>query len=338
MTPLAAAPASLGSPLHPPAPGRYLGAVADTDTSGWDRSLLRRRLQRKAWMYVGAFTDEWLVGMAIADAGYTGLAFLYCFHRPTGVYVEERVNRPFAFPTGFRPDLHGEWAMTSGRRSWRIRGLGAHEGGHPARRDWRIELSGERLRCDLVVHHEFAGLTAIAASSAHARPFNSTYKVVGLPVTGTLALDGKPLPVAHAFGAVDFTLGYPPRRTVWNWACFVGITDDGRRFGLNAVAHFNQDLENALWVDGALVPLGEVRFVPGHDRRRDTWHIETADGALKLAFEPEGARSENIRLGIVESRFVQPFGRFRGTVGTAGTVSTVGVRGYGVVEDHIARW
>ena len=140
----------------------------------------------------------------------------------------------------------------------------------------------------------------------------------------------------EVLGALDFTLGYPPRETRWNWACLVGSTSDGRRFGLNAVAHFNQGLENAMWLDGALVPLGETRFRPGHERCRDTWQIETADGSLQIAFEPEGARTETIRLGLLASRFVQPFGRFTGRLQHRG--SAVEIRGHGVVEDHFARW
>lgn len=329
---LPVAPGSLGSPLHPPAFGRYRGAVADLDTSAWDRQGLRRRLQRKAWIYAGVFTAEWSLGVAVADAGYLGMAFLYVYHRPSGRYVEEKISRPFAFASDFHPGLHGSWTMAGGRRSWRI--SSQRKVGPYARDTWRVEFAGERLRCDLLVEGDLPGLTAIAPSRS--RPFNSTYKVVGLPVSGTLALDGEPLPVADACGALDFTLGYPPRETRWNWACLVGTTADGRRFGLNAVAHFNQDLENAMWLDGALVPLGETRFHPGHDRQRDIWQIATADENLKIVFEPEGARSETIRLGVVASRFVQPFGRFHGTLQDGG--AAVEIRGHGVVEDHFARW
>ncbi len=329
---LPVAPGSLGSPLHPPAFGRYRGAVADVGTSAWDQQPLRRRWQRKAWIYAGVFTSEWSLGVAVADAGYLGMAFLYVFHRPSGRYVEEKLARPFAFASGFQPGLHGPWTMAGGQRSWRITGQpGAGSKGHDT---WRLEFAGRRLRCDLLVQGDLPGLTAIAPATS--RPFSSTYKVVGVPVTGTLAFDGEPLPVADAFGALDFTLGYPPRETRWNWACLVGTTADGRRFGLNAVAHFNQDLENALWLGGDLVPLGETRFRPGHDRRRDTWHIETRDEALTIAFEPEGARSETIRLGLIASRFTQPFGRFTGTLRDG--AATVAVRGHGVVEDHFARW
>src|SRR5687767_1148560 len=57
------APARLPQPGEaPPAWGRYAGPVADTDTSAWDADLVRRRTWRKAWMFLGAYTEQYTVG------------------------------------------------------------------------------------------------------------------------------------------------------------------------------------------------------------------------------------------------------------------------------------
>lgn len=318
------APASLGSPLLMPEFGRYYGAIADTDTSAFDREG-RRRWQRKGWLFTGVFTDDWQLGFAIADAGYLGLAFTYFFERSTGRYLEEKIMRPFAFPRDFPASLRGSWQLGNRSRNWRI---------DPEMDDWRFRFEGKRLHCDLMVRHRFVGLTAIAPSPG--RPFNCTYKLAGADVEGSLTVDGKSLTTMNAVGVLDHTLGYPPRNTHWNWACLAGTTGDGRRLGVNLVAHFNDGLENALWLDGTVHPLAQAQFVVPTDKRRSSWHIDTADDILELDFLPEGARAENVRLGLVESRFIQPFGRFRGTIRLDG--ERVPITGYGIVEDHRARW
>jgi predicted secreted hydrolase len=135
---------------------------------------------------------------------------------------------------------------------------------------------------------------------------------------------------------LDFSKGYPPRNTFWNWASFVGRTEDGRSFGLNLTADFNNALENAMWVNGRLVPLATALFRYQPTAVLDEWRLTTADGVIDLRFIPDGLREENITLGAFESRFQQPFGRFEGTVKLQG--QTVHVTGSGVTEQHWATW
>jgi hypothetical protein len=91
-----------------------------------------------------------------------------------------------------------------------------------------------------------------------------------------------------------------------------------------------------LWLDGQPVPLGTAlfRYTPSDVRKE--WRLSTADGVLDVRFLPDGLREENISLGVIESRFQQPFGRFEGTLQLQGR--TVRVSGSGVVEQHWATW
>lgn len=307
--------------------GRYRGAVADVSTARWDRGASwPRRTQRKAWLYAGAWHDDFMVGYAVADAGYIGTAFVYVYDRARRVLAEEKVEIPFGFGEGFRPSLRHEWAFGLGGKRWRIEPDGA---------GIRFRYDGERIAFDMRVPSLDGGMTSIAPS-LH-RPFNHTFKRLSLPATVSARLDDRRFEQSLPHGAaVDFTLGYPPRDTRWNWACLQGTTDDGRSFGLNLVAYFNDELENALWLGDALIPLGRSEFTLGRPADQGAWTVRAADIDITLTFTPEGARRDRKNLGVVRHDFIQPFGRFEGTFLHEG--KTVRVTGYGVVEDHTSHW
>src|SRR5262249_5256361 len=95
---LAPAPASLADAAGDVPFGRYAGPIADTGTARWDGGLPpRRRTQRKAWLYLGAMTDRYMVGYAVVDAGLLGTGFAYAYDRERGLLVEEKVTVPIAF-------------------------------------------------------------------------------------------------------------------------------------------------------------------------------------------------------------------------------------------------
>ena len=307
--------------------GRYRGAIADVSTAHWDRGTRwPRRLQRKSWIYAGVFHEDFMAGYAVADAGYLGTAFLYVYDRARRVLVEESLELPFAFREGFRPSMQSAWALGLGGKQWRIDPDGA---------GIRFRYEGKRLSFDLRVPSLDGGMSTIAPS-LH-RPFNHTFKRLSLPATVSVRLDAQRFEPALPHGAaVDFTLGYPPRDTRWNWACLHGTTDDGRPFGLNLVAYFNGDLENALWLGDALIPLDRAEFTLGRPADQGVWTIRVADIDLTLTFTPEGARQDRKNLGLLQHDFIQPFGRFEGSFRDAG--KSIRVTGYGVVEDHTSRW
>lgn len=159
------------------------------------------------------------------------------------------------------------------------------------------------------------GLTAV--SNPPGRPFHHTWKDLGLPAT--VHLDGRTL---RGHAGLDVTLGHPPRQTLWHWASL-----DSPDLQVNLVAHLLDGLENAVWTSEGIVPVGQALFATG-----EAWSIRTVDGLVDVQFHPEGARTENLRLGVMASRFTQPYGWWEGSVlGRA-------VRGRGVVEEHRALW
>ena len=305
------------------ASGRYRGTIADLSTAAWDgdhglRS--RRRLQRKGWMYFSAVTERWSVGYAIVDAGLVATAFVYVYDREQRRLIEEKATLPLGFPANFAPDWRQPWKLAQRGKRWQIT---------PHADGWQVRFDGPQMSVALDVARDGDGLSAI--SSAPGRPFHHTWKLCALSVALRLGIDGKTIDVA-ASGALDFTLGYPPRSSLWNWASLDGATGDGRRLGINVVAHFMNGLENALWLGDELIPLAQATFDYDPAQLMAPWRIRTEDGIVDVMLTPDGQRAEHLNALWLASRFAQPFGRFEGRVGQAR------VSGYGVVEEHAALW
>lgn len=322
------APVSLDAGGGRPAPfGTYRGPVRNVSTSAWDgnRGLMsRRRRERKGWIYFGAFSERYMVGLATVDAGLVANGFCYVYDRENDLLVEEGITLPLGFARDFEPRMDGTWDLSSGRRTW-----------HIAYHDdvWRVQFSGRRLNVQLHMNGPGLGLSAIASSIG--RPFAHTYKVAALPAHIDVSIDGKS-GSADGGGSLDFTLGYPPRRTLWNWASMHGHTTAGQRVGLNLVGQFMNGQENGLWLDGELIALPQATFEYDASSPMAPWRIRTLDGTIDLEFQAEGKRSQNLKVGVMASVFTQPFGRFDGFIRLRG--QEIKVTGLGVVEEHDATW
>lgn len=308
---------------RPAASGRYRGTIADLSTAAWDgdRGLLsRRRLQRKGWMYFSAVTARYSVGYAIVDAGLVATAFVYVYDREQRRLIEEKATLPLGFAARFAPHWRQPWQLSQRGKRWQIT---------PHADGWQVRFDSPRLTVAMDVARGGEGMSAI--SSAPGRPFHHTWKLCALPVALRLGIDGKTIDMA-ASGALDFTLGYPPRSSLWNWASLDGATDDGRKLGVNLVAQFMNGLENALWLGDELIPLAQATFDYDPAQLMAPWRIRTEDGLVDVRFTPDGQRAEHLNALMLRSRFAQPFGRFEGRIGNHQA------SGFGVVEEHEALW
>lgn len=303
--------------------GQLVGPPAQDLLAEWDTPW-RRRFQRKAWLYVGVFDPKFTFGMAVVDVGYLGLAFAYYADLQTGVFIEEKAQRLFAFPGHFTPNLASPWSFRAGAREWEIR---------PAERHVLVRFTGKRIRTEFRIDRMFPGITAIAPAGN--RPFNMTHKVVALPTGGKMSVDGITRDF-DAYGALDWTLGYPPRRINWEWACLAGKSADGETLGINLVAQFNEGLENALFIDGKAIKVGAAHFTVGTDRAKDEWLIRADEPKLEIRLRPAGARRDNMNLLVVKNRFTQAYGSFDAILERDGRPTKF--TGYGVAEEHFALW
>ncbi|MCE1175542.1 MAG: DUF2804 domain-containing protein [Burkholderiales bacterium] len=337
--------------MHPPAPdsfasdgvvtaGRFNGAIADVSTAQWDGSrglFSPRRTQRKAWIYGGVMDARFIVGFAIADAGLLGTAFVYVYDRFKQTFIEHKATRPLVFDRHFQPSPQSHWLLKHGRNQWSIQPL-QHTSG------WAFSFKNASLDLAFELMDDAASISALnnAPSKGDSRPFHYTHKLVGAPANLRCTLNGETHEITNAQGVFDFTLGYPPRTTLWQWACWVGKLDDGRTFACNLVAQTMNGLENTAWLrlnDGSahVIPMAQAVFHYNRANTLQTWAIHTTDGQLRVQFTPEGQRSESIHIGAMYSHFTQPFGTFYGTwIDEQGNAHAL--TGVGVVEQHRALW
>ena len=337
--------------MHPPAPdsfasdgvvtaGRFNGAIADVSTAQWDGSrglFSPRRTQRKAWIYGGVMDTRFIIGFAIADAGLLGTAFVYVYDRFKQTFVEHKATRPLAFGKNFQPSPQTNWYLKNGSDEWRIAPLNDTAG-------WAFSFNNTTLNLAFELMDDGASISALnnAPSKGNSRPFHYTHKLVGIPARLHLNLNGETHEIMDAQGVFDFTLGYPPRTTLWQWACWVGALDDGRAFACNLVAQTMNGLENTAWLrlsdgDTHVLPMAQAVFNYNRADTLQTWAIHTTDGQLRVQFTPEGERSESIHIGAMYSHFTQPFGAFSGVwVDEQGHERAL--TGIGVVEQHRALW
>jgi hypothetical protein len=303
--------------------GVYDDLIPHPSTTFWDDEgfpVKRRRTQRKTWIFFGVYSEQLFAGLAIVDAGLVATAFAYFYEPFTGLFVEDKITMPFGFGNSFNPSLKDEWKLGKYRIATNDNVM-------------NIRYSGKfELNIDAVFNEK--GISVVAPSPG--RPFNFTYKNLPLPVKVNVQHNGRALTAEGDFGAIDFTKGFPPRSTEWNWTSFIGHTESGRSIAVNLVDKFNGNMENILWLDGERFLLSKADFIPGKPLDKAEWSISTVEGSLKMIFSPKGVRSENLNAGLMKSIFTQPFGKYEGELNINGRIEKF--TAWGVAEDHLAVW
>jgi hypothetical protein len=126
-------------------------------------------------------------------------------------------------------------------------------------------------------------------------------------------------------GLVDESAGYHARETAWRWSAGVGVAEGGQRVAWNLVDGVHDaetGSERTVWLDGRAGEVGPAEFAAD---------LSSVGG---LSFEEWATRVDNTNVGFFRNAYRQPFGIFRGTL-PGGVVLA---EGYGVMEEHSARW
>jgi hypothetical protein len=191
----------------------------------------------------------------------------------------------------------------------------------------RVTVRDHGAAIDLVVQ-ETPGVETVCP---HGAGWIWTRKQAGVAMHGSVRLrDGRELAV-DCFGAIDDTVGYHARHTAWKWSAGVGTTADDRPCGWNLVVGVNDPplhSERSVWIGGAVHEAAPCTFAADLSSVRSP-----ADGG-DLRFTAEATRERHDELLLARSDYVQPFGTFSGTL-----PGGVALReGFGVMEDHRARW
>lgn len=316
-----------------PAFGRYQGLVPCIDWSELRgphrRSAWWRRFHHKRWQYVGVGSDELFIGMAIVDIGWAVTAFAYVFCRARKQVLVDWSQ------TGL-PCLSGDVSdePVQGSRAW-FTGPGARlalRHGAPDVLTLRVDAPG--LQMDLCLDLHGAAPFLLAVGPIDRGVAHATQKSSALLVSGSVQVGAQRWEMGQATGCLDSSNGLLARETDWRWACA-----HSPQVGFNLQQGYFGGQENALWLDGRLIPVGPAHFEFDPQQPLMPWHIHSEDGLIDLTFQPEGARREDRNLWVAASRYIQPVGTFQGWVKPHADARAQVVDGLlGVTEDHRSRW
>lgn len=321
--------AAFGEPLY----GRYAGRISEINWSGlqgsYSRSKLWQRFHHKRWHYVGMGSQELFIGVAIVDLGWSMTAFAYVFDRQIKRVIADWAQDGLPSLSGGVSDQPVQGAVA------RFRGPGASLSLHHKDGDimmLRVKTPVMSLQAEIELEQAAPFLLAVGpidGGLAHA-----TQKSSALPVSGWVEVDGQRWELGQAVACMDSSNGLLARNTSWRWACA-----HSQHMGFNLQQGYFGEMENVLWLDGELIPLGAANFEFSEKDPLAPWQVRTEDDLLNLSFIPEGMRQHKRDILIAASHYIQPIGTFHGTVRKSRDSAPVEVKCLlGLTEDHRSRW
>jgi hypothetical protein len=184
----------------------------------------------------------------------------------------------------------------------------------------RARVSDPDVQIDVALR-ETAGIESVCLAGDS---YAWTRKQGGIRAHGTVSIGGVSRTL-DALAVIDDTAAYYERHTSWRWSAGVGVARDGRAVAWNLVSGVNDppsQSERTVWIDGEPSEPPPCRFAPD------------LSAVGELSFREEAVRARRDNMLLVRSRYRQPFGTFAGRL--PGEVELAD--GYGVMEEHDARW
>lgn len=306
--------------------GVFDDLIKDTNTSLLDQNhaiFPDRRFKRKSWIFTGIYTKDLYIGFAIVDAGYLAKAFSYVYIPSKNIHFEHGIDKVFGMKKDFSANLNEAWKLGN----YEINKTGKEISFTCKTKDYSL---------DIKLNLNANGLSFVCPSEPVDRPFHFTYKNHLLPVQIKFKTKNETIQRNDLFASLDYSKGYPPHKTNWNWMSFTGQANQQYHCGINLVDQFNDNMENFMWMDNERIELGNVVFDLPAKPEKSKWVVESSDTKLYLTMNPIGFRKEHINLKWIKSKFIQVFGQIEGSFQYQN--KTYHLNGHGVMEDHQAIW
>eukprot|EP00128_Syssomonas_multiformis_P001830 Colp12_sorted_trinity150504_noHs@27294 len=313
----------------------------------------------KRWQYMSFTTDEYFLAFAIAQLNYASKSFVYIVPRKN---LEDKYEWASTRPFGVGVSVPSNSISGCGKTSNFFGGDALRFCYDETKRSWNVHIDARLANKDGKEIDLKAAITADAIEAfsllfpLHDKRPGYTHKEAAMPSRGKISFDSKVHEFENGLATLDWTYSMPLRTTIWNWTSLSAHatlkTSSGKTKTVAVGINLSSDIyeidgigmENVMWVDGKLHPLGDAYYtLPSKDPVSEPWSMETTDGdgyeapIVKLHFIPKGATVERLNLLVVNSDFVQPHGHYTGTVtfknGDVITIDTVGV-----AETHHSLW
>ena len=305
-----------------------LGAVVP----GW-----RKRFHYKQFQYFGVISDQVLIGCALADTAWLGLAFVYVFD------VRTQKLQEFTWRSPLSRAMQLSESPCEGESHFQQRGIDIRLGYRRERgalvKTLQIDCKALSVNAQMTESSPFTPMSLCTRAGINGWVYAN--KVAGLSVSGKLQLGSETIDLGAigACGHHDFSAGFMRRETFWNWACLSGHQQN-ELIGINLSCGVNETsyTENCLWLNGTLIKVDTVRFDYNRDDLMQPWRVTSQDGQVELNFVPQGNHREKLNIGLFASNFNQLFGQFHGVLRTAGRDPIEISQLNGFVEEQYAKW
>lgn len=302
----------------------------DNSASRW-----RQYFDYKQFQFVSVISDNYIIGVALADIRYLGSAFCYVYDIQNNALIEETWLRPFSIDTATSPSPYSSVAHIGGKDVQ----FNIVDG------QWQVVLNTRNVKADLrLLPFPNQSLPLSMCTPTGYNGWTYTQKHNALRIEGNLSVLDNNVDLTRSLASYDFSAGYMRRETSWRWAS-INHKAKGTTLGLNLAAGVNEtgSCENVFWVNGERHLLGPVHFdfVRSNDKEAQEptrWRIYSDDGQVDLEFQSINCRSEKLNLWLLKSNFRQFIGHFSGYIqDDQGTIHRLN-NAIGLTEDHFARW
>jgi hypothetical protein len=274
-----------------------------------------RYLRLKEWEAVQIGTPRFFLIVALFDAKFASMAQAKIYDKKTGTkYLIEHMVPPWSFRNPRSLQNSSSRFKKSGVE---IRFENQWENGYVTVH-LHLRETEDNPNVDAVFRLSAEGVEPMIRSIPFSGGRSMYSHKAMMPVEGALRIGGvqSNLTPEDTFGFIDHHKGYYGRRMRWDWVTGGGATDKGR-VGFNLTRNDSVDREkfneNAFWLDGKLHTLPAVNFIRRNEGEPH-WRIFDRSGQVDLTFHIEMEGNTDLDLGVIESRYQGPFGRFEGTL------------------------
>jgi hypothetical protein len=300
------------------------------------------RFRLKQWQHYGVIHPRHYFGMVIFDAKFMSMSFAYHFDREGGGRQEHSRLAPGGRAKLAETMWQGECSFTAKGYSLSFENR-LEEGYHRVRLDAAQTSKLAAISGDFRMLEDVSRYQPLVVVSPFApnRPLY-THKAA-CPVEGRMSVGGEEIELdpSRDVCLLDEQKAFYPYRSFWRWLCFGGFKPGGSLVAANLchniIAEDEEYSENCYWVDGKIYLTGAARFGYSEADILGPWFINTTDGLVDVDFRPQGERAERIHVGPILSDFHQPFGLFRGRLGSGDSATQVEDL-FGLCEQHITRY
>lgn len=300
-----------------------------------------KKFREKRWCYIGVISNDCISGTALVHLGYACNAFSFVYDRQEKKLLEKGyVFSPLSGMQFDRDADTGDCKMQNKNDSIAILNR-CQEG----KRILNINIannSKNQIIAKLEIQENLNSKPLQLFTPMQNGKKVFTQKIAGLSACGTIQTQEKTFTFKkeNSFAIFDWTNGFHNRITEWNWASAGGVSECGKRIGLNfsSGVYTSGYGENVVWFDGEPELQDDIIFEYDSKDPLKPWTITNKQKSIELMFTPENLRQAKENFGLVASSFKQPCGSFSGFLTTkAGERITVNNMG-GVVEEHYAKW